>query len=89
MYTKDDYLKDLYIAEHGSGPEQFFAKMRAHNYELGDDPDNIAYIGTEAYIRERKARKIEIKSPILKAVIVLMVIGMIEFVLSIILSIFA
>lgn len=92
MYTKADYMDDLYIAEHGSGAEQVYAKMRARNYELGGDPANISYIGSEAYIRERKGRKIEIKNPILKAVIgiikVAIVLIVIEFMLSIILSIF-
>lgn len=39
MYTHDDYLRDLYIREHGKGYEQSMADLRARDYEHGRDPE--------------------------------------------------
>ena len=39
MYTHDDYLRDLYVREHGSGARKSEAEMRCIDYEHGRDPE--------------------------------------------------
>ncbi len=53
MYTKDDYVHDLYIKEHGSGMEQAEAAFRCRLYEAGKDP---SYELSDYAINERKKK---------------------------------
>lgn len=39
MYTRDDYLKDLYLVEHGRGYEKSMAEVRVRDYQSGRDPE--------------------------------------------------
>ena len=55
MYTHDDYLKDVYIREHGSGVEQWEADMRCRDYEHGRDPET-APASRKARAEKHKAR---------------------------------
>jgi hypothetical protein len=42
MYSKEDYIHDLYIKEHGSGVEQMEAEIRCNDYEHGRNPETAA-----------------------------------------------
>lgn len=39
-YTRDDYIRDLYIREHSSGREGMYADIRIKHYEHGRNPND-------------------------------------------------
>ena len=53
MYTEEDYVRDLYIKEHGDSYARFEAEARCRAYENGRDPE---YELSEAAIKERHKR---------------------------------
>lgn len=59
MYSKEDYIHDLYIKEHGSGVEQLEAEIRCNDYEHGRNPETApAQRQRETEVRRKKWRPI-------------------------------